>query len=101
MAVTINSTLEKVVQSLGGSVKFRKTPNGKDLYVRYNPSSHDEDYLEDISVPPYSVYIEISSDDITETYIVPIKTFVLDVGKARGNEEAFEAFLYNIFASIF
>ena len=99
--MSISEAIEKTVQRLGGSVKFRKTPDGKDLYVRYNLSSHDEDYLEDISVPPYCVYIEISSDDITENYIIPIKTFVLGMGKVRGKEEAFEAFLYNIFASIF
>lgn len=98
--MSISETIEKVVQKLGGSVKFRKTPDGKDLYVRYNSFAGDDFYITEIS-PPYTIFIDITADGISETYIIPIKTFVLGMGKIRGNEEALETFLGLIFASIF
>lgn len=99
--MSISETIEKVVQKLGGSVKFRKTPDGKDLYVRYNSFAGDDFYITDIEVPPYTVFIEITADGISDTYIIPVKTFVQGMGKIRGNEEALETFLGLIFASIF
>lgn len=95
--MTISETIEKVVQKLGGSVKFRKTPNGDDLFVYYTEEPEGCTFFGDrvIDSTPYTLFISVGDQE----YIVPIKTFV--TSRDRGTEEAFEAFLYNIFASIF